>query len=84
MIAEISDTGMGIPPDILPNIFDFFVTTKAPGQGTGLGLSVCQEIFKGHGGSINISSHVGKGTSVSIFLPVMQAADQSAVAIKME
>jgi signal transduction histidine kinase/Skp family chaperone for outer membrane proteins len=69
VIVEISDTGSGIPPEILPKIFDLFVTTKTAGKGTGLGLAVCQEIIKVHGGMIDISSQVGQGTCVRIFLP---------------
>jgi two-component system, NtrC family, sensor kinase len=66
---EISDTGAGISPDLLPKVFDFFMTTKNPGSGTGLGLAVCQEIVKEHGGKIAINSQVGKGTTVIIFFP---------------
>ena len=66
---EIADGGAGIPAEMLPKIFDLFVTTKAPGKGTGIGLVICQEIVKGHGGAINIDSQVGQGTTVSIFLP---------------
>jgi C4-dicarboxylate-specific signal transduction histidine kinase len=66
---EIADNGAGIPPEILPKIFDLFVTTKPPGKGTGLGLVICQEIIKAHGGIIKISSQVGQGTTVQIFLP---------------
>jgi two-component system NtrC family sensor kinase len=66
---EVTDTGTGIPPELLPRIFDLFETTKAPGKGTGLGLAVCQEIVKGHGGTIEIHSQVGEGTCVRIFLP---------------
>jgi signal transduction histidine kinase len=65
----ITDTGPGIPPDILPKIFDFFVTTKAPGKGTGIGLAVCKEIVKQHGGTIQITSAEGQGTTVTLFLP---------------
>jgi signal transduction histidine kinase len=72
-IVEVSDTGVGIPPAVLSRIFDLFVTTKASGKGTGLGLAVCQEIMKGHGGTIKISSQVGEGTCVRIFLPTEES-----------
>jgi signal transduction histidine kinase len=72
VIVEIIDTGAGIPAELLPRLFDLFVTTKAPGKGTGLGLAVCQEIIKGHGGKIDIGSHVGEGTLVRIFLPTAE------------
>lgn len=71
---EISDTGAGISPDLLPKVFDFFMTTKNPSSGTGLGLAVCQEIVKEHGGKITISSETEKGTTVRIFLPTDSAA----------
>jgi signal transduction histidine kinase len=80
VIIEITDTGVGISPELLPKIFEFFVTTKAPGKGTGLGLPVCQEIIKGHGGTIEISSQVGNGTCVRIFLPIHERLGQSAPA----
>jgi two-component system NtrC family sensor kinase len=66
---EIADSGAGIPVEMLPKIFDLFVTTKPPGKGTGLGLVICQEIIKAHGGVINITSQVGQGTTVTIYLP---------------
>lgn len=68
-IVEIADTGGGIAPEILPKVFDLFVTTKAPGKGTGLGLVICQEIIQAHGGTISVTSQVGKGTTVTLFLP---------------
>jgi signal transduction histidine kinase len=66
---EIIDSGVGIPPEMLPKIFDLFVTTKPPGKGTGMGLVICQEIIKAHGGAIHIASQLGAGTTVSIYLP---------------
>ena len=69
IIMEITDTGAGIPAELLPKIFELFVTTKPSGKGTGLGLVVCQEIIKAHRGTIDIESQVGQGTCVRIFLP---------------
>jgi signal transduction histidine kinase len=50
VVIKLTDTGAGIPPEMLPKVFDLFVTTKAPDKGTGLGLVICQEIVKAHGG----------------------------------
>jgi signal transduction histidine kinase len=74
----IADTGPGIPGDLLPKIFDFFVTTKAPGKGTGMGLAVCQEIAKQHGGTIHITSKEGQGTTVGLVLPIDATASRDA------
>ena len=70
VLIEIADNGAGIPAELLPKIFDLFVTTKPFGKGTGLGLVVCHEIVKAHGGTIDIQSEVGRGTSVRIYLPI--------------
>jgi signal transduction histidine kinase len=77
---EVADTGAGIPPEMLPKVFDLFVTTKAPGKGTGLGLVICQEIVKAHGGTINIASRLGTGTTVTVFLPVNPIPDSALAA----
>jgi len=66
---EVADNGVGIPAELLPKIFDLFVTTKPAGEGTGLGLVICQEIIKAHGGTINMKSQPGEGTMVGIYLP---------------
>jgi two-component system NtrC family sensor kinase len=68
--VEIEDTGRGISAEILPRIFEPFFTTKLPGQGTGLGLSVCPQIIKQHNGQILVESEVGRGTRFTIVLPV--------------
>jgi len=66
---SISDTGKGIPPNILHKIFDPFFTTKP--KGIGLGLSITYQIIKKHGGTIKVESELGKGTSFVINLPEM-------------
>ena len=75
--VEITDNGAGIPAELLPKIFELFVTTKPSGKGTGLGLVVCQEIVKAHGGTIDIKSEVGTGTSVRIYLPIDERSAES-------
>ncbi len=66
----VTDTGVGIPPEILPRIFDPFFTTSEVGGGTGLGLSVSYGIIKDHGGSIDVTSQPGKGSTFVISLPI--------------
>ncbi|MFA7097200.1 MAG: PhnD/SsuA/transferrin family substrate-binding protein [Gammaproteobacteria bacterium] len=68
--VEISDTGCGIEPEVLPSIFDPFFTTKQVGKGTGLGLALSRGIVERHGGRIEIESEAGKGTTFIIHLPV--------------
>ena len=68
MIA-ITDTGMGMPPDVLYRAFDPFFTTKPAGEGTGLGLSQVFGFAKQSGGHVNIYSEVGVGTTVKLYLP---------------
>ena len=67
---EVQDNGPGIAPEILKKIFDPFFTTKDPGTGTGLGLSVSQNIIQQHGGKLEVSSTVGIGTTFKITLPI--------------
>lgn len=67
---RVSDNGSGIPPALVERVFDPFFTTKPAGAGTGLGLSMVHGIVKQHGGAIGIASAVGRGTSVSLYLPL--------------
>ncbi|HZX63979.1 MAG TPA: ATP-binding protein [Myxococcales bacterium] len=70
--VEISDTGGGIPEDVLPRIFDPFFTTKPLGVGTGLGLSICHSLVTAIGGEIDVTSKVGTGTRFLLTLPSVQ------------
>jgi signal transduction histidine kinase len=75
---EVQDNGPGIPAEILKKIFDPFFTTKDPGTGTGLGLSVSQNIIQQHGGTLTVSSTVGVGTTFKITLPIQRAPQGTA------
>ena len=66
----VSDTGEGIAPDALARVFDPFFTTRKPGEGTGLGLSVVHGIVADLGGAIDVESEPGRGTRVAVWLPV--------------
>ena len=74
--VEISDTGGGIPAELISRIYDPFFTTKVPGQGTGLGLSVTYGVIQEHRGSIECESDPGQGTRFTLTLPLVAAARQ--------
>jgi signal transduction histidine kinase len=67
--VKIIDNGPGIPPDVLPRIFEPFFTTKDVGEGTGLGLSIVHELVERHGGTIDVDTKVGAGTTFTVKLP---------------
>ena len=73
---KISDTGAGIPEDLLEKIRDPFFTTKEVGKGTGLGMSIVDRIIESHNGTLDIESEVGKGTSMTVSLPIASEAGQ--------
>ena len=74
-VAEIviADEGSGIPEELLPQIFEPFVTTKEPGKGTGLGLAVCARLVEGMGGAIRADNRVPSGAEFTVVLPLTQA-----------
>jgi signal transduction histidine kinase len=73
LVVAVSDTGTGIPPEVLPRIFEPFFTTKPVGAGTGLGLSLCHTYVKAMGGDIRVRSTPGQGTTFEVLLPPASA-----------
>jgi signal transduction histidine kinase len=69
IVASVTDSGSGIRPEVLDHIFEPFFTTKPEGQGTGLGLSVTLGIVHAHGGTIDVESKLGQGTTFRVVLP---------------
>ena len=76
IVITVTDTGTGIPPEILDKIFDPFFTTKEFGLGTGLGLSTVIGIIKSHGGFVNVYSEVGRGTRFKVYLPAVSGTQK--------
>ncbi len=71
--VTVTDSGIGIPQDLIDRIFDPFFTTKEHGKGTGLGLSIAMGIVRSHGGFVDVSSEVNKGTQFRVYLPASDA-----------
>jgi signal transduction histidine kinase len=67
---SVKDNGLGIPKKVMDKIFQPFFTTKPPGQGTGLGLSLSYDIITAHGGEIRVESKEGEGAEFTVQLPV--------------
>jgi len=80
---RITDTGSGIPPDILPHVFEPFFTTKR-GKGTGLGLSISQTYVRSHNGDIRVDSVLNHGTTVTLTLPLRQEVNEETTEEKPE
>jgi len=71
-VISITDSGHGIPADLVDKIFDPYFTTKERGKGTGLGLAVAYGIIKEHKGEIQVYSEVGKGSTFNVYIPLME------------
>jgi two-component system, NtrC family, sensor kinase len=69
VVIEVVDEGVGIARSAIPKIFEPFYTSKPPGRGTGLGLSVCYGIVADHGGRMEVDSEVGRGSTFRVILP---------------
>ena len=78
MELRFEDSGTGIPPDVLPRIFEPFYTTKE--RGTGLGLATVHRIVESHGGAIEVASEPGRGTVFTVTLPLSPLSDTGAPA----
>ena len=72
ILIDISDNGLGVPEDDIPHIFEPFFSTKHDTSGIGLGLAIVHGIVKSHTGKIEVKSELGKGTTVSITLPLIR------------
>ncbi|MGD2088584.1 MAG: response regulator [Candidatus Aminicenantes bacterium] len=75
-LMMVKDTGHGMTPEIMERIFEPYFTTKRPGEGTGMGLSVVHGIIKSHGGEIRVFSEPFKGTTFHVYLPVAEYAKE--------
>lgn len=72
IVVDISDNGIGIPKDDIPHIFEPFFSTKHDTSGIGLGLAIVHGIIKSHGGSIEVKSELGRGTTISVTFPLVR------------
>jgi PAS domain S-box-containing protein len=76
LVLNVSDTGTGIPPQVLARIWEPFFTTKEEGKGTGLGLSTVRGIAVAHGGFVTVDTRIGHGTTFRVFLPAEKLGDE--------
>ncbi|MCC6622056.1 MAG: PAS domain S-box protein [Deltaproteobacteria bacterium] len=79
LLLRVQDTGVGVPPEHQPRVFEPFFTTKPTGQGTGLGLAMCAGIVRQAGGTIALESQPGRGTGVTVLLPIAEDTGARAV-----
>jgi PAS domain S-box-containing protein len=73
VVIKVTDTGSGMPPEIMAKIFDPFFTTKKLGEGNGLGLAIVFKIAKNYGGFVEVSSQLGQGSQFQVYLPALEA-----------
>ncbi len=73
--VAVTDTGCGIPRDAMERVFDRFFTTREQEGGSGLGLSFCKDTVERHGGQLNLESEVGKGTAVTMRIPLLREGE---------
>ena len=66
---KVADFGCGIPEENLPRIFDAFFTTRTSGEGSGMGLAIVKKVVEKHHGSIQVTTEVGHGTTITVLLP---------------
>jgi signal transduction histidine kinase len=73
LLLSVRDSGPGIPPEVLPKIFQPYFSTKGARQGTGLGLNIVQRLIKEASGALHVHTVVGKGTTFNVYLPAVAA-----------
>jgi len=84
VMLAISDTGNGIPPEILKNIFEPFYTTKGVGQGSGMGLAMVEGFVVQSGGTVQIYTEVGEGTTIKMYFPAFDATEKMPTAASLD
>src|SRR5207253_1849763 len=75
--VTLADSGTGIDPQHIGRVFDPLFTTKEPGKGTGLGLTIARDVVAAHGGTLTVASRPGEGTEVTVRLPHLVRAEES-------